>query len=486
MTSESEGPRFSRPAPEPTDPKATVGSSGSYDSRFTTHDSQLLPLFAPAAPDRPIAYRHGRPVLLAEFRQDVAAIIERLPRGAFMIDLCEDRYRFLAAYAAAAHVRHTVLLPPSRVEQIVAEVEACVRRQLSHRRRNGRCSDLFGTRGSGLGTRARSEADESRSVSVPANHTIMIGFTSGSTGEPQRFPKLWGGVAASAARNMAAIRSALGCDDSTPLSVLATVPPQHMYGMEWSVLLALIGGVAVHSGRPLFPADIAQALDELEPPRVLVATPVHLRAIVQSAQRFPPVHLVISATAPLDQPLAAAVERKLGGRLLEMFGSTETCAFASRRTADEATWRAYDGVALTPQPDGTVVNAPWFTGPVVLQDIVELQDEGRFVVRGRNTDMIEVAGKRGSLGDLTRRLLAIEGVQDAVVFQPDADSAATIRRVAALVVAPRLTSAKILEQLASGVDPAFLPRPLVIVDSLPRNEVGKLPREKLLQALRRK
>jgi acyl-coenzyme A synthetase/AMP-(fatty) acid ligase len=425
-------------------------------------------------------------VLLAEFRQDVAAIIERLPRGAFMIDLCEDRYRFLAAYAAAAHVRHTVLLPPSRVEQIVAEVEASYAGsyRIDDAMVDAAISSGLGARDSGLG-RDR-EADESRSVSVPANHTIMIGFTSGSTGEPQRFPKLWGGVAAGAARNMAAIRSALGCDDSTPLSVLATVPPQHMYGMEWSVLLALIGGVAVHSGRPLFPADIAQALDELEPPRVLVATPVHLRAIVQSAQRFPPVHLVISATAPLDQPLAAAVERKLDGRLLEVFGSTETGAFASRRTADEATWRAYDGVSLTPQPDGTVVNAPWFTGPVVLQDIVELQDEGRFVVRGRNTDMIEVAGKRGSLGDLTRRLLAIEGVQDAVVFQPDADSAATIRRVAALVVAPRLTSAKILEQLASGVDPAFLPRPLVIVDSLPRNEVGKLPREKLLQALRRK
>ena len=451
-----------------------------------THDSQLLPLFAPAAPDRPIAYRHGRPVLLAEFQQDVAAIIDRLPRGAFMIDLCEDRYRFLAAYAAAARVRHTVLLPPSRVEQIVAEVEASYAGsyRIDDALVDAAISSGLGARDSGLGRDGK--ADESRPVSVPANHTIMIGFTSGSTGEPQRFPKLWRGVAASTARNMAAIRSALGCDDSTPLSVLATVPPQHMYGMEWSVLLALIGGVAVHSGRPLFPADIAQALDELEPPRVLVATPVHLRAIVQSAQHFPRVDLVISATAPLDQPLAAAVERKLGGRLLEVFGSTETGAFASRRTADEATWRAYDGIALTPQLDGTVVNAPWFTGPVVLQDIVELQDEGRFVVRGRNTDMIEVAGKRGSLGDLTRRLLAIEGVQDAVVFQPDADSVATIRRVAALVVAPRLTSAKILEQLASGVDPAFLPRPLVIVDSLPRNEVGKLPREKLLQALRRK
>jgi len=31
----------------------------------------------------------------------------------------------------------------------------------------------------------------------------------------------------------------------------------------------------------------------------------------------------------------------------------------------------------------------------------------------------------------------------------------------------------------------FLPRPLVFVSKLPRNEVGKLPRDKLLAALRR-
>jgi acyl-coenzyme A synthetase/AMP-(fatty) acid ligase len=439
------------------------------------------PLLSPDNADRPIAYRHGRAVRLAEFQQDVAAIIERLPRGAFMIDLCEDRYRFLAAYAAAARVRHTVLLPPSRVEQIVAEVEAAysgsyriddamVDAAISDPRPESRVPSPESGRGS---------------FCVPSNHTVMIAFTSGSTGEPKRFPKLWGGVAVSTACNMAAIRSALGVDNSTSLSLLATVPPQHIYGMEFSVLLPLIGGVAVHSGRPLFPADVAQALDELEPPRVLVSTPVHLRAILESRQRFSQVDLVISATAPLDQRLALAVERKLRGRLLEIFGSTETCAFAYRRTAVEATWRAYDGVALTPQHDGTLVTAPWFPESVALQDIVELQDEGRFVVRGRNTDMIEVAGKRASLGDLTRRLLAIEGVQDAVVFQPDADTVARIRRVAALVVAPRLTSAKILEQLAPAVDPAFLPRPLVIVDSLPRNEVGKLPREKLMQALRR-
>jgi acyl-coenzyme A synthetase/AMP-(fatty) acid ligase len=312
----------------------------------------------------------------------------------------------------------------------------------------------------------------------------MIGFTSGSTGQPKAFPKSWSSVTASTLLSAAGIRNELEIAPDSTAWILATVPPQHMYGMELSILLPLVGGMAVHEGRPLFPADIAEALAELPEPRVLVSTPVHLRAIVESPQQFPATALIISATAPLDAALAQAVEAKLGGCLLEMFGSTETCVFANRRTAVEASWRLYAGVELRPLPDGTEVNAPWFAARILLQDIVELQEGGRFVVRGRNTDLIEVAGKRASIADITRRLLAIEGVKDAVVFQPDPEAIATIRRVAALVVAPGLNARQVLERLAPGVDPAFLPRPLLIVESLPRNEVGKLPRENLLRALR--
>jgi acyl-coenzyme A synthetase/AMP-(fatty) acid ligase len=473
---------------------------------------ETLPLFAPADPARPIAFRNGAPVSLAEFQQHVAVLAARLPRAGFMLNLCEDRYHFLAAYAAAASVGHTVLLPSSRAEQIVVEVEAAY--QGSYRWDDAEVESALSDIGlEAGGWRLELEAlpsthdsrvtteDQEDSCSVTAastsslqppapsriaaNHTVMIGFTSGSTGAPKQFPKSWAGVHASTARNVNAIRTTLGPDAASPLWVLATVPPQHMYGMELSVLLPLMGGVAVHSDRPLFPADVARALEELPPTRVLVSTPVHLRAIAESSQTFPRVALIISATAPLDQPLAAAVERKLGGRLLEMFGSTETCVFASRRTTLEQSWRIYAGVTVTPQPDGALVQAPGFAAPVLLQDFLELQDHERFVVRGRNADMIEVAGKRASLSDLTRRLLAIEGVRDAVVFQPDAAASGAIRRVAALVVAPGLKSGDILERLAPSVDAAFLPRPLVIVDALPRNEVGKLPRTTLLEALRR-
>ena len=171
--------------------------------------------------------------------------------------------------------------------------------------------------------------------------------------------------------------------------------------------------------------------------------------------------------------------------MLEFFGSTETCVIAARRTARDPAWRTYAGIELAPRPEGTEVRAPWLSAPVVLQDILESRGDGAFVVVGRNADMVEVAGKRASLADLTRRLMSVPGVTDAVVFQPETGRPGQVRRLAALAVAEGLTEAAILGALLPLMDPVFLPRPLLLVERLPRNEVGKLPREQLLAAIRR-
>jgi acyl-coenzyme A synthetase/AMP-(fatty) acid ligase len=128
------------------------------------------------------------------------------------------------------------------------------------------------------------------------------------------------------------------------------------------------------------------------------------------------------------------------------------------------------------------VRAAHLAGPVLLADLVEPLDEGRFLLRGRNADLLEIAGKRASLGDLTRRLLAIEGVQDAVVFQLGEDGD-PVRRIAALAVAPGLEAGAILAALRTCCDPVFLPRRLRLVPALPRNETGKLPQQALLELL---
>ena len=430
---------------------------------------------------RPILWSEGRVLTRAVLCERVAALARELPAAGYLVNLCEDRGHFIVAYCAAMLRGLTNLLPQSRAPEIVDEVVAAYAGSC-------RCGDLE------VQSAARPVASApSWDAAVDAGYVAQISFTSGSTGTPRPHPKRWCNLLRSTQLNATRIRGCLAnrYGDAQPW-IVATVPPQHMYGTEISVLLPLAAGMGVHAGRPLFPADVAAALAAVPEPRVLVTTPVHLRALVASKQRFPEIGAVVSATAPLHRELALAVEQTLHTTLLEMFGSTETCVIATRLTAQEECWELYPGVTLEPDVDGARVHAPWFDDVTTLQDVIELRPGGRFLVRGRNADMIDVAGKRASLAELTRRLLSVPGVVDAVVFQTDGPGPAlqgapdgAVRRVAALVVAPGLSGETIARRLAQSVDSAFLPRPLLTVDALPRNQVGKLTREDLNAALRR-
>jgi hypothetical protein len=83
-----------------------------------------------------------------------------------------------------------------------------------------------------------------------------------------------------------------------------------MYGMEMSVLLPLLGPVAVHAARPFFPEDVAQALSHARAtahpggPR-----PVHLRALLGfRLQRCQPLRAIVSANRSAHAELAAEAE----------------------------------------------------------------------------------------------------------------------------------------------------------------------------------
>ena len=391
-----------------------------------------------------------------------------LPGDAAVVNLCEDRRKFLVTFAAAMLRRRTVLLPPSHAPSAVAELRARYPGSVV-------VDDAF-------------DAAAGESVPPRANDgedfIAAIGHTSGSTGAPVAHAKSFRSLAATTALNAGVLAAELARQGTSGRPwIVATVPSQHMYGLEMSVLLPLLAGFGIHCGKPLLPADVAIALSGVPPPRVLVSTPVHLRALVDSAVSFPEVAIVVSATAPLPRELARRIEARLGAVLTEFFGSTETCVIATRRTAREDGWRPYSGVRLQPGRSGTNVSAPWLAADQHLHDIVEVRDDGSFTIIGRGSDLIEVAGKRASLADLTQRLQSLDGVEDAVVFQPPLREDGVAGRCAALVVAPGLTPRELARRMRSVVDAVFVPRPIVIVPKLPRNEVGKLPRERLLELL---
>ena len=425
---------------------------------------QGLRLLAVDGLDARIAYYRNATVHAGQFVAHVEHVARALPRAAHVINLSENRYHFLLGWVAACLRNQVTLLPSGRTDDVLAKLR---HQYPDHHTIDGESIE-----------RLLSQAPTSGSGTVPANwelpaeRIVAIAFTSGSTGDSTPHPKTWGSLFHN---SRLAAAEVLGGANRT---LVSTVPPQHMFGLEASLLSALTAQSVLFDDKPFYPADVRRALEAMTAPRVLVTTPAHLKVLADAAIELPPLDRVVSATAPLPVELARRIETGWNTQLVEIYGCTEAGVMAHRRPAQSESWRTFAGGTMTTAAGAAEYFAPQLGGVVPLQDVLELRSPTEFFLRGRAADMIKVAGKRASLQELTRQILSLPGVEDAVVFLPDTDA-----RPAAAVVAPGLTADAILRELRTHLDGVFVPRPLVIVDELPRNAVGKLRREELLGLL---
>jgi len=424
-----------------------------------------------------VAYRSGLAVTAGQFLAEAGQVAQRLPAGKHVLNVCTDRYQFAVGLAACLMSERVSLLPSTHTPQVIAQLAAFAPDAfcLTDDRR---CDiDLARVYYPDLARPTPAAAATPFEVPrIAASQLAAIVFTSGSTGTPVPYKKTWG-LLARCVQNGA---PRLGLTDGRSHALVGTVPGQHMYGFESTVLLALLSGNALSAERPFYPADVAAAVGRVPRPRVLVTTPIHLRTLLTSEVEFPPVDLVMSATAPLSRELAREVEAQYQARLLEIYGSTETGQIAMRRTAETAAWRLWPGVRLNISNDQVVAYGGHVEQLTPMCDVIEITGEEEFLLHGRTADLVNVAGKRSSFGYLNAQLSAIPGVIDGAFFLREEISGSTgVSRLAAVVVAPGLTAAALTEQLRQLIDPVFLPRPLLIVDELPRNATGKLPQQAL-------
>lgn len=153
---------------------------------------------------------------------------------------------------------------------------------------------------------------------------------------------------------------------------------------------------------------------------------------------------------------------------------------ATRRTAHEEIWTPYPGLVFSVTEGATRVRARHLPGVVPVGDRVELEPDGRVRLLGRDADMIKIGGRRGSLSDIAAKIASLAGVTDQAVFMPTEGETARPR---APPVAPGRNADDLRRELGALIDAVFVPRPLRVVEALPRNPLGKLPREKLLELL---
>ena len=414
-------------------------------------------------------------VTLEIFLADVARAAAALPDDVHILNCCSHRYWFAVGFAAALVRGKVTIVAGDQSPRALGKLAT----------QFGSLSAVTNVGGAALpvphvviGPDENAVAPARPAPLIDSARAALIVFTSGSTGEPEGTAKSFGELAA---RSRAAAARFGFCDDDLT-TIIGTVPANHMYGLETTVLLPLHSNVASWCDPVFYPADLKQALRTQTGSTVLVTSPLQLRAMLEmtGAPRYP--SMVISATAPLDPQLAAQTEARWGTRVMEIFGATEVGSVASRRTVTDEAWLVYPGVSLSGE-DGPLVSADG-AETRRLNDVVTLLDGGtRFRLIGRCGDIVKLGGRRASLAGLSRILLDIDGVSDGIFVAPDDLENSSTARLVALMVSDVLSAAEVLAALRTRMDPIFLPRPLLHVPALPRNVLGKLPRGALLPVL---
>lgn len=440
----------------------------------------MLHELCPAGLTSPVAWQNNQPIYREQLQYDVANVLAQLPEGDFAINRCCHRYAFMVAFLAVALKRQINVLPPNQLSEplddLAAELPGCVY-----------CLQAVGD---------RQEASQMPTVQIDLNRintsSVSLAFdsdaiaaqvyTSGSTGQPVANTKTWGSLLAGSQ----CLRQGLSGRLPAAANIVSTVPSQHMYGLETSVLLPLTHDVSIYAGRPFFPEDIRTALISLPAPRVLISTPIHLRACLKAATgddfEWPELAGIYSSTGPLSRALAEQLGQQFNCPITEIYGTSETGALATCDTAKTHVWQLLPGMSLQLGEHGARVSGPQLSQDFALQDQLKLLSNHEFALMGRSEEVIKIAGKRVALGELNTRLNAIEGVTEGVFFVPDERPDDYPQRLLAVVVA-NTNDTHIRGQLAQHIDAVFLPRRIIRVAELPRNETGKLTRAALSELL---
>jgi acyl-CoA synthetase (AMP-forming)/AMP-acid ligase II len=180
---------------------------------------------------------------------------QQLPDHQYCLLLCEQRVNFIIGFLAAVWRGQSVLLPPNRsadvTQSLIADYPGCY------------CLTDKDTPSGDQGNSAEImfydyAAAKPGSINeiplIDSSQLACLVFTSGSTGKPAANAKFWGDLVLGTA--LIQRRYDIGQDDY----LVATVPPQHMYGFETTILLPMMSEASVYGGMPFFPPDISRSL----------------------------------------------------------------------------------------------------------------------------------------------------------------------------------------------------------------------------------
>lgn len=319
----------------------------------------------------------------------------------------------------------------------------------------------------------QSSAIQLKADGQAASPVLLHIFTGGSTGKPQLFAKskenILGEVFFLASRFRVTEHD----------RILATIPPYHIYGLLFSVVLPLVSSATVVGDTPSFPGDIARVVKQHQV-TLLASVPAHYR-VLRDVRLAATLRLAFSSAGMLDAADNNAFCRTNSKGVVEVYGSTETGGIATRnRSIGEEHFTAFSSIDWKIIDSRLAVRSPYIfsdlpvdaDGFFLAGDRVQAQGAQYFSLQGRADTVTKVGGKRVDLEEIRLLINNASGVSDCVVMALP-DFGGRENQIGALIQGDAINIESIKKMLRKSLEPYALPRRIRAVDHIPVHSNGK-------------
>ncbi len=425
-------------------------------------------LNAPRPAQTPIAWQETHTWTLAHLRQDVAHLLAHLQQhpGDRWALCIENSYLFIVALLATLHAGKTPILPGHCRVSLLNEQSTLFDGVLSDQALNWRGPICV------VGTTMAAASGEIVFPPIGDNACIEL-FTSGSTGEPKRVSK----PVRSLDREAALLAAHYG-DRLAGCRVVASVAPQHLYGLTFRLVLPMALGLPLHAAM----IEYAEQLTALSHAHryLFISSPAFIKRLGPRLSP-PPVAMILSAGGVLQWQDAMLAASWFNVWPDEIYGSSESGVIASRyRQRDEAPWQPFPGVRFQPEGGAFRLFSPLIADRcgLLLDDVLHFSDGDRFHLCGRRDRVVKIEEKRISLSEVERRLLELDGIIEAAALPITRGSRQSVGALLVLDNATRQRWGKNQElqwrkALRALLEPVAIPRYWRVIDEIPVNSMNK-------------
>ncbi|MBP5464079.1 MAG: acyl-CoA synthetase [Treponema sp.] len=325
---------------------------------------------------------------------------------------CEDYWYFLVTFVALLQCRKTVKLTQNITEGFLREIKTPGTCFLTDQETAPASSSPLSIPALIAEADAPAEAEFRTTPAFRAEDTNILMYTSGSTGQPkavaQRMKEF--------ELDNAFIISKWGQEFRTR-KLVTTVSQHHIYGFLFGISLPFALGVPFRRTRIELPGQFQTLSDERY---MIIATPAFLKRTVESESALP-LHdcFIFTSGGVLTPETARQTDKLFGFWPVEVYGSTETSGIAWRQSKNGLHWTPFDNAKIWKNDAGClVIVSPYIKDPAgfATNDLVDILDDGSFILKGRSDSIVKIEEKRISLTEVENRLLASGLVADVKVI----------------------------------------------------------------------